>query len=193
MYLSFVVERAKKCLDFTATLYLVHLVFCCVYRGAGAAQHTRTGRTQTQFDTVFGSSLQAGPGPLSGGWSTARDWPSWSCWGARAALASTSVIKIGVDTLHPPLSSGSGCASVRRCWRSPSCPAWGRNVRRPRPRRALLHGWRRLHCACGQHWPRLRARPPHETRPRREGGMRQRGSMTCRCLFSTLETRRCCS
>ncbi len=28
-----VVERAKKCLDFTATLYLLHLLFCCAYRG----------------------------------------------------------------------------------------------------------------------------------------------------------------
>jgi len=32
-YLSLVVERAKKCLDFTATLYLLHLLFCCAYRG----------------------------------------------------------------------------------------------------------------------------------------------------------------
>lgn len=28
-----VVERAKKCLDFTATLYLLHLLFCCAFRG----------------------------------------------------------------------------------------------------------------------------------------------------------------
>ena len=32
-YLSFVVERAKKCLDFTLTLYLIHLACCCAYRG----------------------------------------------------------------------------------------------------------------------------------------------------------------
>jgi len=30
------VERAKKCLDFTATLYFLHLLFCCVFRGAAA-------------------------------------------------------------------------------------------------------------------------------------------------------------
>jgi len=28
-----VVERAKKCLDFTVTLYSLHLLFCCAYRG----------------------------------------------------------------------------------------------------------------------------------------------------------------
>lgn len=27
------VERAKKCLDFTATLYFLHLLFCCAFRG----------------------------------------------------------------------------------------------------------------------------------------------------------------
>jgi hypothetical protein len=32
-YLALVVERAKKCLDFTGTLYFVHLLFCCAYRG----------------------------------------------------------------------------------------------------------------------------------------------------------------
>ena len=32
-YLSFVVERAKKCLDFTLTLYIIHLACCCAYRG----------------------------------------------------------------------------------------------------------------------------------------------------------------
>jgi hypothetical protein len=29
-----VVERAKKCLDFACTLYLLHLLCCCAYRGA---------------------------------------------------------------------------------------------------------------------------------------------------------------
>ena len=33
VYLSLVVERAKKCLDFTATLYLLHFCFCLAYRG----------------------------------------------------------------------------------------------------------------------------------------------------------------
>jgi hypothetical protein len=28
-----VVERAKKCLDFTVTIYFLHLLFCCAYRG----------------------------------------------------------------------------------------------------------------------------------------------------------------
>jgi hypothetical protein len=32
--LSVVVERAKKCLDFTVTLYFLHLMFCWAYRGA---------------------------------------------------------------------------------------------------------------------------------------------------------------
>ena len=43
-YLALVVERAKKCLDFTATLYFLHLLFCCAFRGASAANrmHPRT-------------------------------------------------------------------------------------------------------------------------------------------------------
>lgn len=40
-YLALVVERAKKCLDFTATLYSLHLLFCCAFRGAGAAKRVR--------------------------------------------------------------------------------------------------------------------------------------------------------
>lgn len=40
-YLALVVERAKKCLDFTATLYFLHLLFCCAFRGAGAAKRVR--------------------------------------------------------------------------------------------------------------------------------------------------------
>lgn len=27
------VERAKKCLDFTVTLYIIHLILCCLYNG----------------------------------------------------------------------------------------------------------------------------------------------------------------
>lgn len=33
LYLMFIVERAKKCLDFTVTCYFVHLVICCGFSG----------------------------------------------------------------------------------------------------------------------------------------------------------------
>eukprot|EP00803_Ostreobium_quekettii_P005106 evm.model.scf_611.2 EVM.evm.TU.scf_611.2 scf_611:44983-46466(-) len=33
LYLMFIVERAKKCLDFTVTCYFIHLVICCTYGG----------------------------------------------------------------------------------------------------------------------------------------------------------------
>jgi protein SYS1 len=33
LLLIFIVERAKKCLDFVATLFIVHLVLCIVYSG----------------------------------------------------------------------------------------------------------------------------------------------------------------
>mmetsp|Transcript_5022 Transcript_5022/g.8757 ORF Transcript_5022/g.8757 Transcript_5022/m.8757 type:complete len:250 (-) Transcript_5022:370-1119(-) len=33
LYLYCIVERAKKCLDFAATCYLFHLIFCCVHEG----------------------------------------------------------------------------------------------------------------------------------------------------------------
>lgn len=32
-YLLYLVERAKKCLDFSATLYIIHLFICVVYGG----------------------------------------------------------------------------------------------------------------------------------------------------------------
>ncbi|KAL2653564.1 hypothetical protein R1flu_021692 [Riccia fluitans] len=32
-YLLVLIERAKKCLDFSATLYIIHLFFCLVYGG----------------------------------------------------------------------------------------------------------------------------------------------------------------
>jgi hypothetical protein len=32
-YVFILVERAKKCLDFTVTLYLIHLILCCLYTG----------------------------------------------------------------------------------------------------------------------------------------------------------------
>lgn len=32
-YLLFVVERAKKCLDFAATMYIIHLFLCLLYGG----------------------------------------------------------------------------------------------------------------------------------------------------------------
>jgi len=35
-YLCLVVERAKKCLDFTATLYITHLLFCVFHTGMPA-------------------------------------------------------------------------------------------------------------------------------------------------------------
>ena len=33
VYLSVVVERAKKCLDFAGTLFALHLALCCAFRG----------------------------------------------------------------------------------------------------------------------------------------------------------------
>ncbi|KAG2313742.1 hypothetical protein Bca52824_025299 [Brassica carinata] len=33
VYMVFLVERARKCLDFSATLYIIHLFFCIVYGG----------------------------------------------------------------------------------------------------------------------------------------------------------------
>ena len=32
-YIFYVVERAKKCLDFSATVYIVHLIICYTYGG----------------------------------------------------------------------------------------------------------------------------------------------------------------
>eukprot|EP00245_Coleochaete_scutata_P000304 TRINITY_DN10373_c1_g1_i1.p1 TRINITY_DN10373_c1_g1~~TRINITY_DN10373_c1_g1_i1.p1 ORF type:complete len:162 (-),score=29.24 TRINITY_DN10373_c1_g1_i1:861-1346(-) len=32
-YLMLLIERAKKCLDFTCTMYIIHLLFCLVYNG----------------------------------------------------------------------------------------------------------------------------------------------------------------
>ncbi|PIN04456.1 Integral membrane protein involved in transport between the late Golgi and endosome [Handroanthus impetiginosus] len=32
-FLVYLVERAKKCLDFSATLYIIHLLFCFFYGG----------------------------------------------------------------------------------------------------------------------------------------------------------------
>jgi protein SYS1 len=32
-FMLYVIERAKKCLDFAATLYIVHLFICIVYAG----------------------------------------------------------------------------------------------------------------------------------------------------------------
>ncbi|GAQ79834.1 Integral membrane protein SYS1-related [Klebsormidium nitens] len=36
-FLLFLVERAKKCLDFSATLFLVHLLLCIAYAGVPAS------------------------------------------------------------------------------------------------------------------------------------------------------------
>ncbi|CAL9083701.1 unnamed protein product [Musa acuminata var. zebrina] len=33
IYLVYLVERAKKCLDFSATLYIIHLFICIIYGG----------------------------------------------------------------------------------------------------------------------------------------------------------------
>ncbi|XP_061338528.1 uncharacterized protein LOC133285337 [Gastrolobium bilobum] len=33
VYMLYLIERAKKCLDFSATLYIVHLFICIVYGG----------------------------------------------------------------------------------------------------------------------------------------------------------------
>lgn len=33
VYMIFLVERARKCLDFSATLYIIHLCFCIMYGG----------------------------------------------------------------------------------------------------------------------------------------------------------------
>ncbi|CAN7123744.1 unnamed protein product [Brassica rapa subsp. narinosa] len=33
VYMIFLVERARKCLDFSATLYIIHLFFCILYGG----------------------------------------------------------------------------------------------------------------------------------------------------------------
>ncbi|KAJ1687938.1 hypothetical protein LUZ63_019328 [Rhynchospora breviuscula] len=32
-YMLYVIERAKKCLDFSATLYIIHLFICIIYGG----------------------------------------------------------------------------------------------------------------------------------------------------------------
>ncbi|KAK9102200.1 hypothetical protein Sjap_019454 [Stephania japonica] len=32
-YILYLVERAKKCLDFSATLYIIHLILCILYGG----------------------------------------------------------------------------------------------------------------------------------------------------------------
>lgn len=32
-YMLYVIERAKKCLDFSATLYIIHLFICLIYGG----------------------------------------------------------------------------------------------------------------------------------------------------------------
>ena len=32
-YLLLIVERAKKCLDFTVTMYIIHLFICLIYGG----------------------------------------------------------------------------------------------------------------------------------------------------------------
>jgi len=32
-YLLYLIERAKKCIDFSATLYIIHLVICICYGG----------------------------------------------------------------------------------------------------------------------------------------------------------------
>ncbi|XP_010539497.1 PREDICTED: protein SYS1 homolog [Tarenaya hassleriana] len=33
VYMVFLVERARKCLDFSATLYIIHLLLCIMYGG----------------------------------------------------------------------------------------------------------------------------------------------------------------
>ncbi|KAJ6815985.1 protein SYS1-like protein isoform X2 [Iris pallida] len=33
VYMLYVIERAKKCLDFSATLYIIHLFVCIIYGG----------------------------------------------------------------------------------------------------------------------------------------------------------------
>lgn len=33
IYLLYLIERAKKCLDFSATLYIIHLFICIIYGG----------------------------------------------------------------------------------------------------------------------------------------------------------------
>lgn len=37
VYLLWIVERAKKCLDFASTCYFFHFVFCCAYTGFPAS------------------------------------------------------------------------------------------------------------------------------------------------------------
>nr|DAD26969.1 TPA_asm: hypothetical protein HUJ06_028437 [Nelumbo nucifera] len=32
-YILYLIERAKKCLDFSATIYIIHLFMCIVYGG----------------------------------------------------------------------------------------------------------------------------------------------------------------
>lgn len=33
VYMVYLIERAKKCLDFSATLYIIHLLMCIIYGG----------------------------------------------------------------------------------------------------------------------------------------------------------------
>ncbi|KAG5537659.1 hypothetical protein RHGRI_024939 [Rhododendron griersonianum] len=33
VYMVYLIERAKKCLDFSATLYIIHLLICIMYGG----------------------------------------------------------------------------------------------------------------------------------------------------------------
>ncbi|XP_057504849.1 uncharacterized protein LOC130788310 [Actinidia eriantha] len=33
VYMPYLIERAKKCLDFSATLYIIHLFICIIYGG----------------------------------------------------------------------------------------------------------------------------------------------------------------
>ncbi|MEW5310029.1 MAG: hypothetical protein WDW38_001862 [Sanguina aurantia] len=57
MFLMWIVERAKKCLDFASTMYLLHLIMCCSVSGFPASLECSNGGRQssTQMSLLNGT------------------------------------------------------------------------------------------------------------------------------------------
>ena len=70
--MSVVVERAKKCLDFTVTLYFLHLMFCWAYRGASHRGKECDVRRSDFPSTTHGGPLTRHLTPA--GWPRSFEW-----------------------------------------------------------------------------------------------------------------------
>ena len=107
--MSVVVERAKKCLDFTVTLYFLHLMFCWAYRGASHRGKECDVRRSDFPSTTHGGPLTRHLTPA--GWPRSFEWWALNLVGLviMAVLAEWLCLRKEMEAI--PIVSGLGPAS----------------------------------------------------------------------------------